>query len=186
MSKNIIDKAQIQQSFASKIWQKVKERFHKTPEKPAIAISDIALESIHQDLSLLEDDFITIETTKKEEVEVEITLEELQSALLLLDTENKNLATADDAIQELIHALKKSEQPSQEKTSNHAKAVEVVIEFIPLSHHTKAPVHNAFQPNQKIYREIRPDDMSEKLKREKEQRELAKKITHYPPSDRLH
>ena len=180
MSKNTIDKAQIQQSFASKIWQKMKDRFHKIHDH---SLSDMAAQSIHHDLSLLEEDINststqTAKTEEKDEIEVEITLEELQSALSLLEEQNKSLMNADDAIKELINTLKKSEKNPQDNKSRNS-AVEVVVEFIPLS-------TSASQPTKTVYRELRADDVTEKLKREKEQRELAKKITHYPPSDRLH
>ena len=58
--------------------------------------------------------------------------------------------------------------------------VEVIVELIPLA--TPHPI----QHNTPIYREILSDKTSDNIKKEKEQRELSKKITHYPPSDRLH
>ena len=191
MSKSTIDKGHIHQSLASKLWKQVKRHFHKTEEHP---VTDQAISAIQHDLALLDEDLDVRPQPSQEytEFEVEITLDELQDALALLEKQNEKLMTADDALKQLIDTLKKSEtsakspKEANSKESSQKPEMEVVVEFIPLP--APAPTSRTSMPIQQnpIYREIGPNEMSEKLKKEKEQRELAKKITHYPPSDRLH
>jgi hypothetical protein len=190
MSKSTIDKGHIHQSLASKIWKQVKRHFHKTEEPP---VTDQAISAIQHDLALLDEDLDVRAQPSAQpsqeytEFEVEITLDELQDALALLEQQNEKLMSADDALKQLIDTLKKSETPVKSlKESSQKPEMEVVVEFIPLP--APAPTSRTSMPMQQnpIYQEIRQNDMNEKLKKEKEQRELAKKITHYPPSDRLH
>lgn len=190
MSKNTIDKAHIQQSLAQKIWKQVKRHFQKTNHYP---VNDESILAIQQDLALIDENLDTRPSqkttelnTKKDftEFEVEITLEELQDALILLEQQNQKMVSADDALNQLIDTLKKSEKKSEPQQDNSVKAeMEVLVEFIPLP----SPATNTLiQPKAVVYREVQIESISDKLKKEKEQRELSKKITHYPPSDRLH
>lgn len=191
MSKNTINKAHLQQSLASKIWQQVKRHFHKTDSHAADNhdISNTAIIAIQHDLALIDENLDTSKPQKTAqtsknyaEFEVEITLEELQDALNLLEQQNQKIESADEALKELIDTLKKSEKVEASSENETQKPeVEVIVEFVPLS----SPVNNPVE-SKTVYREMRSESMSDKIKREKEQRELAKRITHYPPSDRLH
>lgn len=197
MSKNTINKAHLQQSLASKIWQQVKRHFHKTDDHIDHGISDTAVIAIQQELALIDEHLDTTKPQKSVEAnndytefEVEITLEELQDALSLLEKQNEKLVSADEALKELIDTLKKSEKVASSEASSQRVSegevknpeMEVVVEFIPLP---GSPANSSLQ-SKTIYREIQTESMSDKIKREKKQRELAKRITHYPPSDRLH
>ena len=185
MSKTTVDKAHIQQSLASKIWQQVKRHFQKPTDESNITISDDSMKILQRDLALVKENDVAVPASRKEyheEFEVEITLDELQDALTLLEKQNAQLLSADDAIKQLIDTLKKSEKKSKVVVQHTAQKneVEVIVELIPLA--TPHPI----QHNTPIYREILSDKTSDNIKKEKEQRELSKKITHYPPSDRLH
>lgn len=194
MSKSTINKGHLQQkSLASKIWQQVKRHFHKPhhDDHTNPDISDAAVVAIQQELALIDEDLDIRQPQKNAaankdytEFEVEITLDELQDALHLLEKQNQTLSSADEALKELIDVLKKSEKTASSETEGETKKpeMEVVVEFIPLP---STPA-NASLESKTVYREVQLESMSDKIKREKEQRELAKRITHYPPSDRLH
>lgn len=192
MRKNAINKAHLQQSLASKIWQQVKRHFNKTQNDHADHdINDAAVIAIQQELALIDEDLDISKPQKAvesnrdyTEFEVEITLDELQDALNILEKQNQKLVSADEALKELIDTLKKSETIAASETEGENKKpeMEVVVEFIPLS---TSPVNPPLQAKN-VYREIPTESMNDKIQREKEQRELAKRITHYPPSDRLH
>lgn len=187
MSKHTINKAHLQQkSLASKLWQHVKRHFHKVDlhSNEHSDINDATIIAIQQDLALIDENLDTSKPQKATEVskdyaefEVEITLEELQDALNILESQNQKAASADETLNKLVDTLKTAEKGSKDNCA----PMEVIVEFIPLS----SPA-NTTNNTKTIYREIQIESMSDKLKREKEQRELAKRITHYPPSDRLH
>ncbi len=188
MSKNTIDKAHIQQNLARKLWKQVMRHFHKPSDHP---INDASIVAIEHDLALIDENLDTSTPQKTTEpnnnkdyteFEVEITLDELQDALALLEQQSQKMVSADDTLKQLIDTLKKSEKTAPSPQEGEKKSeMEVVVEFIPLP----SPANVSLQPKA-IYREIQTESVSDKLKKEKEQRELAKKITHYPPSDRLH
>lgn len=190
------DKAHIQQSLAEKLWKKVKACFHMPFEHTTAIPQNLSL--LEEELELAQHPSAQIQQPQSkqpaqnssEDFEVELTLDELQNALYLLEQQNKDLENADNTLKQLIEVLKKSEKTPEDKllkdvlNTKEDSGIEVIVEFIPLNMNTP-PVQSNFQPKT-IYREIRQDDLNDKLKKEKEQRELAKKITHYPPSDRLH
>ncbi len=170
MSKNTLNKAHMHSSLASKIWEKIKHPFQKTTVS---AINTVPLALIEDEPAM--PSIATGIATGQEytEFEVEISLEELQDVLTLLEQQNQNITTPDEVLKQLIDTLKKSE-----KKAKTISEKELMIELIPLPN----PRQN---PNQPLALEKEKEREKER-ERDREQREMAKKITHYPPSDRLH
>lgn len=202
-------KIALPQDLAKKLWLKITRHFYLKKE-----ILDKneknSLAAIQHDLALVEDEPILPPTPELKaalhdiqphasetpiELEVEIPLDELQSALSILEQQDEKISSADAGLKELIDALRKVEKnanlfPKNATSTQNQPEIEVIIEFVPLSiiPSTSHYAPSATQSKQ-IYRDMpekNTESMSDKIKKEKEQRELSKRITHYPPSDRLH